>query len=266
MNLALPALLVFLGLFPGICFSAALWKGYRDLSFEQRHLPKTLVHVVLASGLLHAFWGLVSAAIGLTPRIDVYLTLLLQDSPERTTAAVNAVSGSIGWILLYFTTLAIVSWLVGVTLNYALWRARLDLRKPTSWMFASTNPWYYILKGEYVLLPEVAAAEAPPDLVLIAATVTMGSQTHLYYGRFERAYFDSSSDLDRIVLADVSRRTLADDRRREDDHEFGGGSERYYTIEGDYLVLRYEDISSLNVEYGWLEPVKDEASAADAAS
>jgi hypothetical protein len=260
-NLALPALLIFLGVLPGTVCAYAHSRGYWDVSFEQRRLPKTLAYVLIVSGLLHAAWhGLFSWA-GLSPQVDSFITLLVQESPQRTAKAVDTASANAGWILLYFLSIVPVAFVLGASVNRLRGQFRLDLHPWTSWLFASPGRWAYILTGEYLLLPTTAAdAISPPDLVLVSATVTMGSQTYLYYGRCEEAFFDpTTSKLERIVLADALRRKIDDDRDPNENHSVGGDKGRYYPIEGNYLVLKYQDINSLNVEYAWIERVETAA-------
>ena len=47
-----------------------------------------------------------------------------------------------------------------------------------------------------------------------------------------------------MVLSAATRRPFAKDKQTD-----GDGDERFYKIDGDYFVLRFESVISLNVQY-----------------
>ncbi|MEZ8028331.1 hypothetical protein [Enterovibrio norvegicus] len=104
-------------------------------------------------------------------------------------------------------------------------------------MFAFDTPWYYELKGKL---------SAQQDAQIIKLSCLQDGV--LYYGFLEDFYLDKDGQLDRLALSDVSRRTINDD----DDNEQSDREQRYYPIKGDRLILKYGDISNVNIEYLYL--------------
>ena len=67
----------------------------------------------------------------------------------------------------------------------------------------------------------------------------------LYYGVLEDFYLASSGQLDRVVLSDAMRRPIELDKPLSTDSSVA----RFYEIKGDRLILKYEDIKNINIEY-----------------
>ncbi|MFC0135578.1 hypothetical protein [Massilia eurypsychrophila] len=61
-------------------------------------------------------------------------------------------------------------------------------------------------------------------------------------------FFDSDGNLDRLILQSVARRPLSVDKTAASP-EGGANEERFYDIDGDSFVLRYQDVKTLNVQY-----------------
>ena len=58
----------------------------------------------------------------------------------------------------------------------------------------------------------------------------------------------AGGNLDRLILGGVSRRPLSKDKPAPGDEPMGP-EERFYPVDGDYFVLRYAEITTLNVRY-----------------
>jgi hypothetical protein len=82
--------------------------------------------------------------------------------------------------------------------------------------------------------------------------VDHASGSYLYRGIVSDFTFDRDGALDTVVLTDAHRRKLVDDRQEGEPPSHVGPSEpdeRYYEIRGDFLVLRYAEIRTLNLDY-----------------
>jgi hypothetical protein len=82
--------------------------------------------------------------------------------------------------------------------------------------------------------------------------VDHASGSYLYRGIVSDFTFDRDGALDTVVLTDAHRRKLVDDRQEGEPFTGVGPSEpdeRYYEIRGDFLVLRYVEIRTLNLDY-----------------
>ena len=86
----------------------------------------------------------------------------------------------------------------------------------------------------------------------IGAVVCLGSSAYLYTGVLVEYFLDDQGQLNRLVLASAARRPLSDDQASEGGADQGQplvDEERFYPIEGDYFVLRYSEVLTLNVRY-----------------
>ena len=86
----------------------------------------------------------------------------------------------------------------------------------------------------------------------IGAVVCLGSSAYLYTGVLVEYFLDDQGQLNRLVLASAARRPLSDDQASEsgaDPDQSQAYEERFYPIEGDYFVLRYSEVLTLNVRY-----------------
>lgn len=82
---------------------------------------------------------------------------------------------------------------------------------------------------------------------MISAIVEVAKEGVLYVGVLDDFFFDADGKLDRLILQGVARRPLsADKSKNETDAEVAN---RFYEIDGDSFVLRYEDVKTLNVQY-----------------
>jgi hypothetical protein len=118
--------------------------------------------------------------------------------------------------------------------------------------FRFDNYWYYMLTGEVLDFRENAGEGRRVDGVYLSAVVDHASGSYLYRGIVSDFTFDRDGALDTIVLADAHRRRLVDDREEGAPRTAVGPSapdERYYEIRGDFLVLRYSELRTLNLDY-----------------
>ncbi|QXD16626.1 hypothetical protein GQ464_006710 [Rhodocaloribacter litoris] len=261
MNLAFPALLVFLLILPGLLLSYAYRKGFSwrsPVSFSS--LPGEIARGVLLAILLHLFGILiVQKCFGKTIDYSAILVLLLgQANPESREGAhaLRAVSEHAHSILLYFLSLSLIGGFgLGYGVHWLVRRLRLDLRWDA---LRFDNDWYYLFTGEVRVFDLVQQDRTPERLhallekervvcVFIAAVVEQGGSAFLYWGILSDFFFDVTGKLDRIVLQSAHRRSLAQDRAEES--TLPSESEAYYPIHGHYFVLPFHHIRNLNVEY-----------------
>jgi len=90
---------------------------------------------------------------------------------------------------------------------------------------------------------------------MISAIIEVAKDAVLYVGVLDDFFFDSDGKLDRLILQSVARRPLSADKSKSAT-EIGSTDERFYDIDGDSFVLRYEDVKTLNVQYVKLTAVE----------
>lgn len=96
-------------------------------------------------------------------------------------------------------------------------------------------------------------------LISVSAIVEVAGQAYLYHGFLDEYFTDKDGQLDRIVLTATERRRIEQDRAIEKPIQSAGENEpdvgpqdvavRFYPITGDYFVLRYSEIITLNIHY-----------------
>lgn len=235
MNIALPALVVFLLLLPGFISRSHVKLTERD-KLDYSPFGTIVTEGFLWSVVLHMIW---LGGCALAHRyVDLRILLgLLSSVPDVQADAMASVHAQFGQIAAYFGSQLLAATLLTSLVRRLTTHWHLDRGdSPVAWLFRFRRaPWYYLLSGADFARDDV------PDLISIAAVVEVSGEPVLYVGSLVDYYFDAEGKLDRLVLEAVQRRPLAADRRM--------GRARFYDIAGDYFVLRYEQIMSLNVRY-----------------
>ncbi len=246
MNFALPALLAFLIVLPGFLFRNRL-KRAEQTSLDYSPFGRVVAEAMLWTIALHAIWLGIAWLVGQTLHPDALLGLL-SSAPDLQKSAVADVSTSASHVFLNFVSLYAFALVVPTALRVAITHWRLDrFGAPFSAVFRFYGaPWYYLLTGA-----DFEAADEP-DYISIAALVEVAGDAVLYVGILTDFFFDPDGQLDRLVLENVSRRPISRDKTGDD-------AERFYAIEGDYFVIRYADVVTLNVHYFKLEVATDAA-------
>jgi hypothetical protein len=170
--------------------------------------------------------------------------------------------------LLFFAATNAVALLGACAWRVAVWVFKLD--HPSCRLHSLIRPpapWHYLFRGIDV------TAEAP-DGVVIAAIVPLKDETFLYTGLLEDYELTDKGDLDRLILSNAARRRIGDDRNSYatpqpmTDEETTGAkaahsssplssAKRFYPIEGDYFVLRASEFITLNIKFLVLEDLSD---------
>lgn len=248
MNIAFPAVLLFLLVLPGFVFRL----------FAQRREVRTFDHtpfnaIALQALLCAACANLVVAGIAtrwLGYRIDIgdAVRLLVGGA-----SALKDVASGLAWLNSHPTApLKYFASTIGLALASALaWRllvesCGLDCRGKwsTQWVRGEA-PWYYLFSG----LDHPDAREV--DGTVVAAVVEFKAEgSYLYQGMMLDYEVNEAGDLDRLLLVQAQRRKLTSDRAYDatmGQHE--EDTNRFYPIAGDVFVLRYDEIRTLNVTY-----------------
>jgi len=258
MNVALPALVVFLALLPGFIIRSRL-KRVERLSLDYSPFGQVVTEAVLWSILAHGFWLLLAAVFfqrELQP--EVLLKLTSSDSASQASAA-GAVAKEWWWISAYFTSLYLAAYCLPTLARVGISALRLDrYGHPLSRLLRFYGaPWYYLLTGADF------EKNKAPDLISISAIVDVGGSPFLYVGFLAEFFLDHDGKLDRVVLEQVIRRPIHADKTHSQAATNAQGESddkerwtRFYPVDGDYFVLRYSEVTTLNIEYIKLQQVE----------
>lgn len=265
MNLAFPALFIFLLTLPGILFRIGYRRGPNG-SWKHPFVIQSLGDEIAWSFGLAALFHVVgiSAWQKFQGPIDLKypLALLVSGKDAMVESAIERTAAGADEVALYFFSLGFAAYFLGLFAHSFVRSQGLDHRCR---LFRYDNPWFYLLSGESLqaILPEnpkLLWARKPnwwpfgrprkADVVKISAAVKQGNDVYLYVGKLESFEFDRAGQLDRLVLSQASRRLLSEDRKPVESYVHDARKDgRFYPIETLYFVIRYADICTLNVEF-----------------
>lgn len=240
MNIAFPALLLFLFLLPGFVFRAA----FRSLEGSRvdagPFASSSIKSVVYALFLNVIGWTIVEQCTRYTVHWNALLAMFHGDKVKDAEFAIALVAkhpwAHVGYFLALYAGSAAAGWFLrGLVTVFALDRADRPLHR----IFRSGTEWYYLFNGYD--LPE------RPDVVYVTAVVNL-DEPYLYIGIFQNYFLTGEGDLDRVVLSEVARRKLS-----ADNNDPTLKNPAFYPIEGEQFILRYSEMVTLNVSYWWLD-------------
>lgn len=239
MNIALPAVVIFLLVIPGFLFRAGLKRADRE-TLDYSPFGRVVGQAFSWALLLHGLW-LLMAWLAFGRPLDVrILAHLLAAEPQAQARSIAALSSDIPWVLLYFVPLYVCCWAVPPIIREYIVKHRLDRAGAffSRWLRFDDAPWYYLLHG--------ADLERKPFLIYVSAIVELGGKPTLYDGVLLDYVVDSDGKLDRLILQAASRWDLAD---------FDGAPDkatqrlRRHEIFGHYFILSYDETLTLNIRY-----------------
>lgn len=233
MNIAFPAFFILLLIIPGFIFQNS-YEKVENTSIEKKPFDVSSSLAFFYALMLHVFLiGIFTPIIGHNINYEICLKLLT-GSKSISELELRAISNNIAYIVLYFASSFLSAYIFGKLFQKLI----LHFNPYKSSKYAFETPWYYELKGK---LSETKNAQ----LIKLSCLVESKNTAFLYYGVLEDFYLDSNGQLDRVVLSDAIRRPI-----ESDELEFTNTSTaRFYEIKGDRLILKYEDIKNINIEY-----------------
>lgn len=239
MNLALPALLIFVIILPGFIARTQIKKAERS-TLDYSPFGLAVSEAVIWAFFLHTLWIFVSEnIIGNNISWGVFFGLFSSNQELQANSILKAAQ-DYDRVWLYFFSLYAFSLVIPKLIRMLVIRFRLDRYGCWSAFFFrfSHAPWYYILSGADFKKNET------PDLIKISAISDISGTPYIFDGVLDDYFFDDNGSLDRLIIIAAQRRPLSHDKNGKEYNE-----ERFYPIDGDYFVLKYSEIINLNVQY-----------------
>lgn len=239
MNVALPALVVFLVLLPGFVARSQIKRVERQL-LDYSPFGVVVTEALLWAGGLHLIWLAVTASIFDRVLAGEHLIGLISANQQMQAEAIRHFGTQTGEIAWYFGTQFVAGYCLPKVARHVITKYRLDRfdARLSSLFRFNRAPWYYLLSGADFSKEDV------PDLIAISAVVDVAGEPTLFLGYLDDYFVDAEGRLDRLVLEVVQRRPLSADKGNG-----GDDSQRFYAIDGDSFVVRYDQIITLNVRY-----------------
>lgn len=286
MELAASALLLLVLLLPGIIFETTYSTGFWrwNSPTNPQTITERIPFAIVAACLFHAVWLQIAGWFGYTINFDA-LTMLLLGSYGHDDAhfdeTINSLTAFPARIFWYFSSLYLSAATLGLLLHRGVRYFQLD--KKTR-ILRFKNEWFYLLSGEYdelvnenhlqILWQEIKSffarqkpivAEAGNVQVWLTTIVNHGGKDYLYRGIVYDFYFDKTGALDKVILIFAHRRLLENDRQ-PNAVKNEAVDQRYYEIVGDYFVLKYLEMSTINLDYFVVEDDSDADNTISAAA
>lgn len=251
MNIAFPALFLFILVLPGfICRASYFATEKTDLNTQPFSVDGTLSFIIALC--LHFIWMHLAEIWGYPINLNHVFSLLSHSSENAVSVAFSNIAPNIYPISVYFISLYVGSWGIGVLTQYGVRWLELDAKLP---FFKFDIPWYYQFRRVVLdvedetgkVIKKVVSTVGPKRFVMLTCAVTLSDETYLYIGVLEDFFFKKDGTLDRVVLNAASRRKISDDESALE--AVDTNSPPFHPIQGDKIIIKYDDISSLNIEY-----------------
>lgn len=244
MNIALPALVVFVILLPGFVARARFQLVERE-SIDYAPFGKTVTQSVLAAIALHGIWLSGAWFVFDQSLAPTALLGMLSSVPEMQATGIRVAAESWNREAAYFCSLLLTVYVLPPFLRKAIVKARLDI-SDESWrrhvwpFFRFDNAsWYYAFSP-----PVGTRTSKAPDYVAVTAIVDVAGQATLYIGRLHQYFVDGDGKLDRMILRDVYRCPF--DMIDADEAPFR-------EIKCKDFFLRYADALTLSTQYVYVD-------------
>lgn len=287
MNVALPALVVFAVVLPGIVYRrhATLAGPFRRTrSFGDEALEAFVATVLIHAPMLAALRHLHPA--GLRPDVGSVFVLLARPTGAAMDGAIAAVTDHYWSVGLYFLAACLIgrvaAWIVrswtltggsAAELLRSQFQDEPGARRWAEWegLFALTDDLHEGHDGgrdprwsRFIarLLGRTPTGACEEVIALVAVVVEFGREPFLYLGLLERTHFDDEGQLDRIELSNAYRRRLAheptpDEQRSQPPRELRDDPlEGFYRITGRRLILRADEFRTMNLDYFGVELIE----------
>lgn len=210
MNIAFPALLVFLIILPGFIFRFSFRISEKTV-IDQTPFATAFVKGFVISALFHLPWSLISIQIG--HPIDYNALLMLLASPQRESALVTIIANvadEFPRIILYFVSLYVFAAALGRLLRSLVVKFKLDRNRIVSPFVKFDTPWYYLFSGYHEVFDI--------DGVVVSAIVEIDKAGYIYTGLLKEYFFAPDGTLERIVLEMTMRRPLSNDKTSDENN------------------------------------------------
>lgn len=287
MNLAFSTLLIAAIAAPGGLFFEAYRRGLSNRPYEPTSLPATTflyllfsipVHLISSGlaellirggayglfrlGLRHTSAVATSLESSIRPKGRFLLALVVgrgNSTKALYDLSYNWASTHLELLLAYFMFAGAVGFGLGLLAQWVVRRLRWDVKlrilrmQPDIWYLFSAD-YTTLLKRNFVpknLLPKSRWRD-PADSVLVAAAVEVGNEAYILWGLLVDYETDRGDEIKRLMLSNVVRRTLGEDRDLDNEPPKlfpPANDKRFYPIQGDVLVVDYKYVLNMNVRY-----------------
>jgi len=248
LNIAFPAILLFLLLSPGFV-AHRVYKPREIRAADLTPFSSTILTATTCAATINVI-VLVGATYfcGYQFHLGVILHFFVGGS---STVAENALSAIYSRLdahplepFYFFITTNLLALFIALMYRWAVSQFHLD--QPNTHrlyrLFRSPAPWYYLFSGE-------DTTDITPEAVIVSVVVSFKDAPYLFTGMLVDYELTEKGELDRLIICNASRRKLADDRTVDSASSPLGHIQNFYPIEGDRFVIRSTEFSTLNIKF-----------------
>jgi len=225
-NIAFPAFLIVLYIFPGIALAHALLAS--DSRLEGTQQPDWSAQIAIGSILalpIHLLWLTMAghfAFFDSVPNIEDAIKLLSDKNGEDTARIARSIAQYYIPITLYFSSATLIPFVLG--------RYFLGPLLSASRLLSLKSPWdaRFKIKADHKLL--------------VTAVIAIGGTPYLYVGVYVSRIINEKGRLEGIWISSPKRRLLGNDNRTDPE------AEEFYPIETDVLFLAADKIQTVSVK------------------
>jgi hypothetical protein len=196
MNIAFPALLIFLFILPGFIFNLAFYKTentpLKYISLTHKTIISSTFTIVLhLAGLIFITYLFHDSL-----NISLILTLVSGLQGDKFAAAISSITNhEIIYTSSYLIIIYIIAYLAGKLFRFIIRHFRLDKKFN---LFRIDSPWYYLFTG-------YDWDGGKPDGVRIAAIIEIANKGYLYVGWLYSFYLDNNGGIERLILTSAEQ-------------------------------------------------------------
>ncbi|MBB5405069.1 DUF6338 family protein [Paraburkholderia youngii] len=248
MNVAFPAVFLFLVVLPGFLFRQFFQRN-EVRTFDHTPFSSAVLKALLCAACFNAVVALGVHAFGYEIELGDVIRLLVGGA-----SALSELNGRLAWLNAhpeagagYFALTSAVALAAAMVWRAAVQGWELDREgNPFARFVRGDAPWYYLFSG----LDHPHPKEDAIDGATVAAVVEFKEGSYLYTGVLDSYEVNADGQLDRLFLVQAQRRELGRDREYDAQNDkYVEDKTRFYPIAGDVFVLGYEEIKTLNVSY-----------------
>lgn len=256
MNIAFPAVIIFLLVLPGVVYNKSCSVSGQFRS--QRQIVDEIFPSLRAAAVAHFIWVcgcfFISGWTGLVVDVEavVLLTAGRLGTQQNSIDAIKAATDHPIALTIYFSSIILACFAFGC-------RRREEIRKKHGRiravkMFADKDESQARRFADWAEAMPVDYPESGTALIIIVASVTLGPITYLYAGILKKIYWsESSGEPEWLQLWATSRREItADDKSPKKE------SKNWYAVAGESFMIRFSEVDTLNLIYTVVEEIEND--------
>ncbi|MGV3459898.1 MAG: hypothetical protein ACO1N9_05515 [Flavobacterium sp.] len=261
MNIALAGFVIIILLLPGLLFRKSYLSGEFSREYIVEDFFELLINSLVPSFIIYIIGIPIAYLFGYFYDLPDLLALLSSDK-ELLSNALKSIEKHQLPIVIFHLLINILAYAAGYKFKDLVLRKNFDTKFPS---LRFDNIWHYLLTAKFILFKRSQIALNNDkiddiDLTFIVALVNVGNTPILYNGALVDYELSTDSSLNLLYLKNVKRKVLrlkdevsSDESNIHEDDSL----DNFKDIEGNILIIKYENIINLSISFVATDIVKD---------